>query len=65
MIRLQPILVILTVLLGSAGAGWSANLEKGADAYNKGDFAAAFLEFRPLAEQGHTAAQRQVELLRK
>ena len=39
--------------------------EKGADAYNKGVFAATLLEFRPLAEQGHTAAQRQVELLRK
>jgi TPR repeat protein len=47
----------LAVLLGSAGEVWSADYQKGKTAYNRGDYATALLEFRPLAEQGHVDAQ--------
>lgn len=43
-------------------AGWSASaadLERGMDAYQRGDYAAALAEFRPLAEQGDARAQAQ------
>jgi TPR repeat protein len=56
--KLLPILCLtLAVLLGSAGAGWSADFEKGLDAVDRGDFATALREFRPLAEQGDALAQ--------
>ncbi len=35
----------------------AADFEAGVDAYNRGDYAAAYREFLPLAEQGHAAAQ--------
>ena len=47
----------LAVLLGSAGEGWSADFQKGLDAYNKRDYATALREWKPLAEQGNTDAQ--------
>ena len=47
----------LAVLLGSAGMSWSADLQKGLDAANRGDFATALREWRPLAEQGNASAQ--------
>jgi TPR repeat protein len=34
-----------------------ADFKAGMDAYNRGDFAAALREWRPLAEQGDTSAQ--------
>ena len=43
-------------------AAWSASaadLERGMDAYQRGDYAAALAEFRPLAEQGDARAQAQ------
>ena len=40
--RLLPILLLtLAVLLGSAGMSWSADFQKGLDAYNKEDYATA------------------------
>ena len=49
------------LLLGAAEAG-SADFQKGVEAYDAGDYAAALREFRPLAEdgflsQGHAEAQ--------
>ncbi len=35
----------------------SADLQKGLDAYNAGDYATAMKEWRPLAEQGNVNAQ--------
>ncbi len=49
--------VTLAVLLGSAGMSWSADLQKGLDAYNKKDYATALREWKPLAEQGNAFAQ--------
>jgi TPR repeat protein len=47
----------LTLLLGSVGNSESADLKKGADAYNKGDYATALREWTLLAEQGNASAQ--------
>ena len=55
--RLLPILVTVAVLLGSAGEVWSADYQKGWDAYVKEDYATALREWKPLAEQGHARAQ--------
>ena len=55
--RQLPILLTVTVLLGSVGEGWSADFLKGWDAYNKGDYATALREWKPLAEQGDASAQ--------
>ena len=54
---LLPILCLtLDVLLGSAGEGWSADLQKGFDAAQRGYFATALREWKPLAEQGIASA---------
>ena len=52
-----PILLTLTVLLGSAGVSWGADFQKGFDAYKSGDYATALREWNPLAEQGDANAQ--------
>jgi len=36
---------------------WSADFQKGLDAYNKKDYATALREWKPLAEQGYASAQ--------
>lgn len=43
-------------LLSFSGAAWAGYTE-GRDAYERGDYATAFREFKALAEQGHTGAQ--------
>ena len=56
--KLTAILCLtIAVLLGSLGVSWSADLQKGLDAANRGDFATALREWRPLAEQGDASAQ--------
>ena len=55
-----PTLIIafaLALSLLSSGAAWSADFEKGWHAYDKGDYATALQEWKPLAEQGHARAQ--------
>ena len=47
----------LAVLLGSAGVSWSADFQKGLDAYDRGDYATALREWKTLAEQGNADAQ--------
>ena len=49
--------LILSLALGSLGMGWSADFQKGMEAYNNGDFATALKEWKPLAEGGDTDAQ--------
>ncbi len=49
---LATICLTLAVLLGSAGEGWSANYQKGQEAFLKKDFATTLREWTPLAEQG-------------
>ena len=44
-------LTIFTILFClNSNIGWSADFQKGADAYNKKDYATALKEFQPLAE---------------
>ena len=45
------------MLLGGAGMGVSADIEKGVAAYERGDYATALRELKPLAEQGIARAQ--------
>jgi len=45
------------VLILFASMVQSADLQKGYDAYNKGDFKVAYEEWHPLAEQGYASAQ--------
>ena len=47
----------LAVLLGSAGVSWSADFQRGKDAYQSGDYATALREWTPLAEKGNASAQ--------
>lgn len=47
----------LTVSLFIPVMGWSADYQKGLDAAKRGDYATALKEWKPLAEQGETAAQ--------
>ena len=62
--RVTLILVLtMTVLLGSSGVCWSADFQKGLDAYNRGDYATALKEWTPLAEQGDVDAQYNLGLM--
>ena len=56
-LRLALPCLTLAVLLGGAGLGWAADFKKGADAYKRGDYAAALKEWKPLAKQGNAKAQ--------
>ena len=58
--RLLTTLVILTGLVGSAGAVWAdaqSDFENGMKAAQSGDFATALKEWKPLAEHGSRKAQ--------
>ncbi len=48
--------------LGLTAPAW-AGLDEGVAAYDRGDYAAAFREFRPLAEQGNAKAQNYLGLI--
>ena len=49
--------LVLIVLLGSVGLSAYADFNKGQAAYDRGDYATALREWKPLAEQGHAEAQ--------
>ena len=53
--RWATVMVALVVVLVAAPA-W-ADLKAGMEAYERGDYATALTEFRPLAQQGHAGAQ--------
>jgi len=53
--RLPSLSVFLSSLIGTSAL--SADFAKGLDAYQMGDFATAFEEWIPLAEQGDASAQ--------
>ena len=55
--NLLPILYTLAVLLLVSTEGRCADFQKGWDAFNNEDYAAAFREWKPLAEQGDAKAQ--------
>jgi len=50
-------LILVGMLLLAVGAVHAADLQKGVAAYERRDYAAAIVEFRPLAEQGNAFAQ--------
>ena len=59
-------IIIIPVLLFSLLLGapsYSADLNKGLTAYNKGDYATALKEWKPLAEQGNEDAQYNLGLM--
>ena len=60
---IRIIYLTLAVLLGSTGASWGADYDKGLAAYQSGDYATALREFRPLAEQGYASAQYNLGLM--
>ena len=51
--RILAALLLLTL----AAPAWGQDFEKGLEAYEQRDYAAALREWRPLAEQGHAEAQ--------
>jgi peptidoglycan hydrolase-like protein with peptidoglycan-binding domain len=61
--RLLTTLVILTGLIGSAGAVWADDFDKGGAAYEAGDYAEAAKWWRKAAEQGDAYAQYNLGLM--
>jgi len=59
--RSLPALIALVLLFSTVG--WSADLQKGYEAYAKGDYRTALPEWRPLAEQGQAIAQGNLGLM--
>ncbi|MDP7424313.1 MAG: tetratricopeptide repeat protein [Rhodospirillales bacterium] len=56
--RLLPVLCLtIAVFLGSVGVSWGADYQKGYAAYDRGDYATALREWKPLAKQGNFSAQ--------
>ena len=55
--RLLPVLIGFVFLLLSSTEGWSADFQKGLDAFKRGDFVTAIREWEPLAKQGNARAQ--------
>jgi uncharacterized protein len=53
----------MTVLLGSSGVCWSADFQKGVDAFDRGDYATALKEWTPLAEQGFAKVQHNLGVM--
>ncbi len=53
--RWATVVLALVVVLAAAPAG--ADFKAGAEAYQRGDYATALTEFRPLAQQGNAEAQ--------
>ena len=49
---ITAICLTLVLSLGTISAAWSADFQKGLDAYNAGDYATALREWTPLAKQG-------------
>ena len=54
--------LLLTLLVGNPA--FSADFQKGATAYESGDYATALREWKPLAEQGNASAQFNLKTLK-
>ena len=61
--RLLPVVMGFALLLLSSTEGWSADFQKGLAAAQRGDFATALREWKPLAEQGNARAQVNLGLM--
>ena len=55
--RMKGLLVLPVLLFLLFGSPASADFQKGSDAAQKGDYATAFKEWKPLAEKGNAEAQ--------
>ena len=53
---MKRLVLTFAILIGLAAPAW-AGLVEGVAAYNRGDYATALREFRPLVNQGHAIAQ--------
>ena len=60
---LTALVLGVTLLLASGGVGYSQDLEKAWEAYEKGDYATALREYSVLAEQGHAKAQKNLGVM--
>ncbi|MFP6688182.1 MAG: hypothetical protein VCD31_02525, partial [Alphaproteobacteria bacterium] len=60
--RILATLAVVGALLFSAGSAW-ADYDEGMAAAQRGDFATALQEFRPLAEQGDADAQTLIGMM--
>ena len=54
---------LATLVMTFASLGWSADLAKGQEAYNSGDYQTALTEWQPLAEEGNADGQFGMALL--
>ncbi len=59
---MKRLVLTIAILLGLAAPAWAGYAE-GVAAYERGDYATALREFRPLANQGVTAAQFNLALM--
>jgi len=55
--RAKSLAAVLLLLNLSLLTAWAADLQRGLDAYQRGDYATALSQFEPLAEQGDPVAQ--------
>ncbi len=53
---MKRLVLTIAILIGLAAPAW-AGIAEGVTAYNRGDYATALREFRPLANQGVAEAQ--------
>ena len=60
--RIAATLAVVVALMFSAGSAW-ADFDDGLAAAQRGDFATALQEWRPLAEQGHAKAQNNLGVM--
>lgn len=60
--RITLLLVFLTLFWFLPTTGY-ADFQAGQEAYDRGDYEIALKEWRPLAEQGHTEAQRNLGMM--
>lgn len=60
---MERIFTVLTAFVLSSGVLWANDNDPGVDAYDAGDFEAAYEIWRPMAEQGDAAAQSLLGLM--
>ena len=58
---IKTLLLTVVLLFGSSQVGYAQDFAKGEEAFDRGDYATALKEWRPLAEQG--GAARGIKLL--
>ena len=57
MYRIRRVLIIMFMAASFAVPAMAGDFEKGMEAYERDDYAAALAEWKPLAEQGFAGAQ--------